>query len=37
MSADGCSDPSVVEWKGKVMMMTACDDGRRRVYEIGDK
>ncbi|EKF29679.1 trans-sialidase, putative [Trypanosoma cruzi marinkellei] len=37
MSADGCSDPSVVEWQGKVMMMTACDDGRRRVYEIGDK
>ncbi|EKF99805.1 trans-sialidase, putative, partial [Trypanosoma cruzi] len=38
MSADGCSDPSVVEWeKDKLMMMTACDDGRRRVYEIGDK
>ncbi|RNC41237.1 trans-sialidase, partial [Trypanosoma cruzi] len=37
MSADGCSDPSVVEWKGKLMMMTACDDGRRRVYEIGDE
>ncbi|EKF31524.1 trans-sialidase, putative, partial [Trypanosoma cruzi marinkellei] len=37
MSADGCSDPSVVGWKGKLMMMTACDDGRRRVYEIGDK
>ncbi|KAF8277450.1 putative trans-sialidase, Group V [Trypanosoma cruzi] len=36
MSDDGCSDPSVVEWKGKLMMMTACDDGRRRVYEIGD-
>ncbi|EAN94054.1 putative trans-sialidase, Group V [Trypanosoma cruzi] len=36
MSADGCSDPSVVEWKEKLMMMTACD-GRRRVYEIGDK
>ncbi|RNC41615.1 amastigote surface protein 4 [Trypanosoma cruzi] len=35
--ADGCSDPSVVEWKGKLMMMTACDDGRRRVYEIGDR
>ncbi|RNC40700.1 c71 surface protein [Trypanosoma cruzi] len=33
---DGCSDPSVVDWKGKLMMMTACD-GRRRVYEIGDK
>ncbi|RNC51268.1 trans-sialidase, partial [Trypanosoma cruzi] len=33
----GCSDPSVVEWKGKLMMMTACDDGRRRVYESGDK
>ncbi|PWU88963.1 putative trans-sialidase, Group VI [Trypanosoma cruzi] len=37
MSADGCSNPSVVEWKDKLMMMTACDDGRRRVYEIGDK
>ncbi|EKF28837.1 trans-sialidase, putative, partial [Trypanosoma cruzi marinkellei] len=38
MSADGCSDPSVVEWKdNQLMMMTACDDGRRRVYESGDK
>ncbi|PBJ78530.1 trans-sialidase [Trypanosoma cruzi cruzi] len=37
MSADGCGDPSVVEWKGKLMMMTACDDGRRRLYESGDK
>ncbi|KAF5219124.1 hypothetical protein ECC02_007900 [Trypanosoma cruzi] len=38
MSADGCSDPSVVEWReGKIMMMTACDDGRRRVYESVDK
>ncbi|ESS61985.1 trans-sialidase [Trypanosoma cruzi Dm28c] len=37
MSAGGCSDPSVVEWKGKLMMMTACGDGRRRVYESGDK
>ncbi|ESS59158.1 trans-sialidase [Trypanosoma cruzi Dm28c] len=37
MSDDGCSDPSVVEWEVKLMMMTACDDGRRRVYEIGDK
>ncbi|RNE98008.1 putative trans-sialidase, partial [Trypanosoma cruzi] len=35
--ADGCGDLSVVEWKGKLMMMTACDDGRRRVYESGDK
>ncbi|KAF8307774.1 putative trans-sialidase, Group VI [Trypanosoma cruzi] len=35
----GCSDPSVVEWgeKDKKIMMTACDDGRRRVYESGDK
>ncbi|EKG08218.1 trans-sialidase, putative, partial [Trypanosoma cruzi] len=33
MSDDGCTDPSVVEWKDKLMMMTACDDGRRRVYE----
>ncbi|KAF8286600.1 putative trans-sialidase, Group V [Trypanosoma cruzi] len=38
MSADGCSDPSVVEWKdGKLIMMTACGDGRRRVYESGEK
>ncbi|ESS60658.1 trans-sialidase [Trypanosoma cruzi Dm28c] len=40
MSDGGCSDPSLVEWgeKGKkLIMMTACDDGRRRVYEIGDK
>ncbi|KAF8277895.1 putative trans-sialidase, Group V [Trypanosoma cruzi] len=37
-SDDGCSDPSVVEWKDKqLMMMTACDDGRRRVYESDDK
>ncbi|KAF8289123.1 putative trans-sialidase, Group V [Trypanosoma cruzi] len=35
----GCSDPSVVEWgeDKKLMMMTACDDGRRRVYESDDK
>ncbi|ESS55476.1 trans-sialidase [Trypanosoma cruzi Dm28c] len=33
MSADGCTDPSVVEWEKdkKLIMMTACDDGRRRV------
>ncbi|RNC32192.1 trans-sialidase, partial [Trypanosoma cruzi] len=38
MSDGGCSDPSVVEWKDeKLMMMTACVDGRRRVYESGDK
>ncbi|EKF99773.1 trans-sialidase, putative, partial [Trypanosoma cruzi] len=39
VSADGCGDPSVVEWEmdKKLMMMTACDDGRRRVYESGDK
>ncbi|EAN90488.1 putative trans-sialidase, Group VI [Trypanosoma cruzi] len=38
MSDGGCSAPSVVEWKDKklIMMMTACDDGRRRVYESGD-
>ncbi|EKG00582.1 trans-sialidase, putative [Trypanosoma cruzi] len=38
MSDGGCSDPSVVEWgeKDKLMMMTACDDGRRRVYESDD-
>ncbi|RNF02312.1 trans-sialidase [Trypanosoma cruzi] len=37
MSADGCGYPSVVEWKDKLMMMTACGDGRRRVYESDDK
>ncbi|ESS60666.1 trans-sialidase [Trypanosoma cruzi Dm28c] len=37
MSADGCGSPSVVEWKDKLMMMTACDGGPRRVYESGDK
>ncbi|EKG02310.1 trans-sialidase, putative, partial [Trypanosoma cruzi] len=38
MSADGCGVPSVVEWKDdKLMMMTACGDGRRRVYESGGK
>ncbi|KAF8306218.1 putative trans-sialidase, Group V [Trypanosoma cruzi] len=39
MSDGGCSDPSVVEWEKedkKIIMMTACDDGRRRVYESGD-
>ncbi|EKG02363.1 trans-sialidase, putative [Trypanosoma cruzi] len=38
MSDDGCSDPSVVEWEKdkKLIMMAACDDGRRRVYESGD-
>ncbi|RNE99101.1 putative trans-sialidase, partial [Trypanosoma cruzi] len=40
MSDDGCSDPSVVEWgekeDKKIIMMTACDGGRRRVYESGD-
>ncbi|EKF32206.1 trans-sialidase, putative [Trypanosoma cruzi marinkellei] len=38
MSDGGCSDSSVAEWKdGKLMMMTACDDGRRRVYEFNVK
>ncbi|KAF8278519.1 putative trans-sialidase, Group V [Trypanosoma cruzi] len=37
MSDDGCGSPSVVEWEGKLMMMTACDGGRRGVYESGDK
>ncbi|PBJ70951.1 trans-sialidase [Trypanosoma cruzi cruzi] len=38
MSDGGCSDISVVEWEKdkKLIMMTACDDGRRRVYESGD-
>ncbi|KAF8301297.1 putative trans-sialidase, Group V [Trypanosoma cruzi] len=38
MSDGGCSDPSVVEWEeGKLIMMAACDGGRRRVYKSGDK
>ncbi|EKF29089.1 trans-sialidase, putative, partial [Trypanosoma cruzi marinkellei] len=38
MSDGGCSVPSIVEWKdNQLMMMTACDDGRRRVYESSDK
>ncbi|KAF8278587.1 putative trans-sialidase, Group V [Trypanosoma cruzi] len=37
MSADGCGSPSVVEWEGKLMMMTACGDGPRRVYEMDGK
>ncbi|ESS62432.1 trans-sialidase [Trypanosoma cruzi Dm28c] len=37
MSDGGCGFPSVVEWNDKLMMMTACDDGRRRVYESDDK
>ncbi|EAN86366.1 trans-sialidase, putative [Trypanosoma cruzi] len=38
MSDGGCSDPSVVGWKDKTLiMMTACADGRRRVYESDDK
>ncbi|KAF8280037.1 putative trans-sialidase, Group VI [Trypanosoma cruzi] len=38
MSDGGCGDPSVVEWEKdkKLIMMTACDGGRRRVYESGD-
>ncbi|KAF8284486.1 putative trans-sialidase, Group V [Trypanosoma cruzi] len=37
-SDGGCRVPSVVEWKDKkLIMMTACDGGRRRVYESGDK
>ncbi|ESS55766.1 trans-sialidase [Trypanosoma cruzi Dm28c] len=35
----GCGDPSIAEWgekDKKLIMMTACDDGRRRVYESGD-
>ncbi|EKF27550.1 trans-sialidase, putative, partial [Trypanosoma cruzi marinkellei] len=37
MSDGGCTNPSVVGWKDKLMMMTACDDGRRRVYEFNVK
>ncbi|EKF30761.1 trans-sialidase, putative [Trypanosoma cruzi marinkellei] len=38
MSDDGCSNPSIVEWgkDKKLIMMTACDGGRRRVYESDD-
>ncbi|RNE97525.1 trans-sialidase, partial [Trypanosoma conorhini] len=38
MSAEGCGSPSVVAWEGnKLLMMAACEDGRRRVYESDDK
>ncbi|RNF00136.1 trans-sialidase, partial [Trypanosoma conorhini] len=38
MSAEGCGSPSVVAWEGnKLLMMAACEDGRRRVYESDNK
>ncbi|RNF00137.1 trans-sialidase, partial [Trypanosoma conorhini] len=38
MSAEGCGSPSVVAWEGnKLLMMAACEGGRRRVYESDNK
>ncbi|KAF5221400.1 hypothetical protein ECC02_005644 [Trypanosoma cruzi] len=34
----GCIDPSILEWEaGKIIMITSCKCGRRRVYESTDK
>ncbi|KAF8283535.1 putative trans-sialidase, Group IV [Trypanosoma cruzi] len=34
----GCTDPSILEWEaGKIIMITSCKYGRRRVYESTDK
>ncbi|PWV05115.1 putative trans-sialidase, Group IV [Trypanosoma cruzi] len=34
----GCTNPSILEWEaGKIIMITSCDYGRRRVYESTDK
>ncbi|RNE96544.1 trans-sialidase, partial [Trypanosoma rangeli] len=33
-SAEGCRDPAIAPWEGgKLLMVTPCDDGYRRVYE----
>ncbi|RNE97019.1 trans-sialidase [Trypanosoma rangeli] len=37
MTAGDCVDPAVVEWgSGKLLMMTACEEGHRKVYESSD-
>ncbi|RNC38877.1 surface antigen [Trypanosoma cruzi] len=34
----GCTSPSILEWDaGKIIMITSCEYGRRRVYESTDK
>lgn len=33
---EGCIHPAVVEWEGKLVMMTSCEDGLRKVYESAD-
>ncbi|RNE97000.1 trans-sialidase [Trypanosoma rangeli] len=34
MAAGDCVDPAVVEWgSGRLLMMTACEEGHRKVYE----
>ncbi|EKF30879.1 trans-sialidase, putative [Trypanosoma cruzi marinkellei] len=34
----GCTNPSILEWEaGKIIMITSCKYGRRRVYESTDK
>ncbi|RNE96223.1 trans-sialidase [Trypanosoma rangeli] len=34
MTAGDCVDPAVVEWgSGRLLMMTACGEGHRKVYE----
>ncbi|EKG04142.1 trans-sialidase, putative, partial [Trypanosoma cruzi] len=34
----GCTNPSILEWEaGKIIMITSCESGRRRVYESTDK
>ncbi|PBJ76152.1 trans-sialidase [Trypanosoma cruzi cruzi] len=34
----GCTNPSILEWEaGKIIMITSCKSGRRRVYESTDK
>ncbi|RNE99924.1 hypothetical protein TcG_12046, partial [Trypanosoma cruzi] len=33
----GCTNPSILEWEGKIIMIASCKYGRRRVYESTDK
>ncbi|PWV05316.1 putative trans-sialidase, Group IV [Trypanosoma cruzi] len=34
----GCTNPSILEWEaGKIIMITSCNYGRRRVYESTDR
>ncbi|RNE94876.1 trans-sialidase, partial [Trypanosoma rangeli] len=37
MTSEDCVDPAVVEWgSGRLLMMTACEEGHRKVYESSD-